>query len=224
MIPVWFCYILLDLLYLGIFIIAVLITATRYAPYTVVIFVDWFLFSGKVKGFPALKWWQLIIAILISIALTRLLFYLRTLFFAIYIASAAIVIGIITALVMGLFRIDEGLMLGIIGSIAIIIGAITVAVIAYINNDDEIETVDIIGIPVLNILVRIVGATLISFSGYVFGGIFLPGFLGMNDKIGIGMYNAMGLPIALGCFIVSFVAFLIIDKLDINLQKGIYQK
>lgn len=215
MIPVWFCYILSDLLYLGIFIVAVLITATRYAPYTLVICVEWFLLSGTVKGFPVLKWWQLIIVILISIALTRLLFYLRTLFLAIYIASAALVIGFITTLMIGIFSIDEGLMLGVIGSILIIIGAVVVAVMAYLNNDDDIETVDIIGVPVLNIIVRIIGAAMVAFSGYAFGGLFLPGFLGLEDKIEIGMYNAMGLPIALGSFVVSFIAFFIIDKLDI---------
>jgi hypothetical protein len=200
---------------MAIFIVAVAITATRYAPYTLVICVEWFLLSGKVKGFPVLKWWQLIIVILISIAITRLLFYLRTLFFAIYIASAVLVIGFITTLMIGIFRFDQGLMLGVIGSILIVIGAVVVAVMACFNNDDDIEAVDIIGAPVLNIIVRIVGAALIAFSGYAFGGLFLPGFLGMNDKIAKGMYNAMGLPIALGCFFVSFIAFFIIDKVEI---------
>lgn len=215
MIPVWFFYLLSDLLYMAIFIVAVAITATRYAPYTLVICVEWFLLSGKVKGFPVLKWWQLIIVILISISITRLLFYLRTLFFAIYIASAVLVIGFITTLMIGIFRFDQGLMLGVIGSILIVIGAVVVAVMACFNNDDDIEVVDIIGAPVLNTIVRIVGAALIAFSGYAFGGLFLPGFLGMNDKIAKGMYNAMGLPIALGCFFVSFIAFFIIDKMEI---------
>jgi|GEM_PF-6314669 hypothetical protein len=215
MIPVWFFYLLSDLLYMAIFIVAVAITATRYAPYTLVICVEWFLLSGKVKGFPVLKWWQLIIVILISISITRLLFYLRTLFFAIYIASAVLVIGFITTLMIGIFRFDQGLMLGVIGSILIVIGAVVVAVMACFNNDDDIEVVDIIGAPVLNTIIRIVGAALIAFSGYAFGGLFLPGFLGMNDKIAKGMYNAMGLPIALGCFFVSFIAFFIIDKVGI---------
>lgn len=215
MIPVWFYYILSDLLYLGIFIVAVLITATRYAPYTLVICVEWFLLSGNVKGFPVLKWWQLIIVILISIAITQLLFYFSTLFLAIYISSAVLVIGFITTLMISIFQIDEGLILGVIGSILIVIGAIVVTIMACIYNEDDIVTIEILGVPVLNIIIRIVGAAIVAFSGYVYGGLFLPGFLGMEDKIKNGMYNSMGLPIALGCFVVSFVAFLIIDKLDI---------
>nr|WP_295685009.1 hypothetical protein [uncultured Lachnoclostridium sp.] len=215
MIPVWFYYILSDLLYLGVFIVAVLIIATRYAPYTLVICVEWFLLSGKAKGFPVLKWWQLLIVILISIAITRFLFYLRTLLLAIYITSAVLVIGFITTLMIGMFKIDQGLMLGVIGSILIVIGSVVVAVMAYLNNDDDIGTVDIIGVPVLDIIIRIIGAAMVAFSGYAFGGLFLPGFLGMEDKIKIGMYNDMGLPIALGCFVVSFIAFSIIDKLEI---------
>jgi len=216
MIPVWFLYLLSDLLYMAIIIVAVAITATRYAPYTLVVCVEFFFLSGKmIKGFPVLNWWQLIIIVLISVAITRLLFYLRTLFFAIYIASAVLVIGFITTLMIGIFKIDEGLMLGVIGSILIVIGAVVVAVMAYLNNDDDIETVDIIGVPILNIIVRIIGAAMVAFSGYAFGGLFLPGFLGMADKIEIGMYNAMGLPIALGCFVLSFVAFFIIDKLEV---------
>lgn len=215
MIPVWFYYILSDLLYLGIFIVAVLITATRYAPYTLVICVEWFLLSGNVKGFPVLKWWQLIIVILISIAITQLLFYFSTLFLAIYISSAVLVIGFITTLMISIFQIDEGLILGVIGSILIVIGAIVVTIMACIYNEDDIVTIEILGVPVLNIIIRIVGAAIVAFSGYVYGGLFLPGFLGMEDKIKNRMYNSMGLPIALGCFVVSFVAFLIIDKLDI---------
>lgn len=215
MIPVWFGYILSDLLYLGIFIVAVLITATRYAPYTLVICVEWFLLSGKVKDFPVFGWWQLIIVILISVAITRLLFCLRTLFFAIYIASAVLVIGFITTLMIGMFKINQGLMLGVIGSILIVIGGIIVAAMAYLNNDDDIETVDIIGVPVLNIVIRIIGAATVAFSGYTFGGLFLPGFLGMEDKIQTGIYNAMGLPIALVFFVLSFITFLIIDKVEI---------
>jgi len=216
MIPVWFFYLLSDLLYIAILIVAIAITATRYAPYTLVVCVEFFFLSGKmIKGFPVLNWWQLIIVILLSIAITRLLFYLRTLFFAIYITSAVLAIGFIVTLMIGIFNIDLGIMLGIISSILTVIGAIVVTIMACIYNEDDIGTIDIIGVPVLNIIIRIVGAAIVAFSGYAFGGLFLPGFLGMNDNIEIGMYNAMGLPIALGCFVVSFIAFFIIDKLDI---------
>lgn len=69
-----------------------------------------------------------------------------------------------------------------------------------------------VGLPIVNVLVRIFSSGILALAGYIFGGLFLPSTLGMFENVQNGIYNAMGLPIAIDFFIISFIVFSIKDR------------
>lgn len=207
--PVWM-FLLNDFLIIFCAAIAILISAARFAPYVLVVALEWFFLSGKmVSGYPVLIWWQLLILMSLSCSLIRLLFNLQDIFFAICIASSILVIEFMIYLGMGIGGNPGNTRTGIISTIVTVIGTIVVVWHNY-NDADPYGLVDI---PIVNVLVRILSSGILALGGYIFGGLFLPCTLGMSDKVQYGMYNEMGLPIAIGFFVVSFIVFLIMDRI-----------
>lgn len=190
--------------------IAVLVSAARYAQYALVVALEWAFFSGiLIKGFIDLNWWQLLLLMILSCYLIRLLINIEALFFSLCIASSIIVIEFMIIIGMEIVGSPVNTRTGVFSTIATVIG--TIVVVWY--NYDDVDPIGLVDIPIVNVLVRILSSGILALAGYIFGGQFLPSTLGMFEEVQYGIYNAMGLPIAISFFVISFIAFSIKDRL-----------
>lgn len=155
--------------------------------------------------------WILVLLIMgLSGFVMWLLLNVKSLYFALTSLSSILIISLILYLGIDILGISENTNTGIVSTIAIVIGTIVVLKLSYDDTDPE----NFLDCRVFNFIIRIVSSLILGFAGYIYGGLFLPTFLGMYDKVEYGMYNVMGLPIGLGLFMVSFLAFYIMDQIE----------